>query len=71
VNLDARVTIAALVLFFGGDVSYKCIDGWIRRGLLPTRGRDERGRLLVRFGDALDAERRTFRAARGRRRVAA
>ena len=71
-NLDAQVTIRAVVAYFdtiGGDVTYAAVDKWIRRGLLTTTGQDDRGRLLVRFGDVLDVEARTHRETRGRPRT--
>jgi hypothetical protein len=66
-NLDAELTIAQVVLYFGGDVSYRCVDGWVRRGLLkPTRC--EADGLRIRLGDALEAECATRLTRRGRPR---
>lgn len=70
-DMDAQVTIGDLVAWFDGTVTYRAIDQWVRRGLLPVYGRDPRGRLLVRFGDALEAEARTARNTRGKARVLA
>lgn len=67
-NLDAELTIRQLVLYFGGDVTYRAIAMWAHRGLLTPAGRDNRGRLLIRLGDALEVEASTHLQPRGRRR---
>ena len=67
-NLDARLTISQLEMFFFGKVSRKCIDRWIRRGLLEPIGKNADGHVLVRLGDALDVEAQTWRSPRGRTR---
>jgi predicted site-specific integrase-resolvase len=66
-DLDARLTIRQVVQYFGGDVSYRAVDQWVRRGLIP-HVKDTRGRITVRLGDALDAEAATHMQARGRPR---
>jgi hypothetical protein len=66
-DLDARLTIRQVVAYFGGDVSYRAVDQWVRRGLIP-HGKDSQGRITVRLGDALDAEAATYQQARGRPR---
>lgn len=66
-DLDARLTIRQVVQYFGGDVSYRAVDQWVRRGLIP-HGKDHQGRITVRLGDALDAEAATHMQARGRPR---
>lgn len=71
-NLDAALTIGQLTVYFFGEVSYKCIDRWVRRGLLTPVGKDGEGRVLIRLGDALEVEASTWKAKPGRpRRVAA
>lgn len=68
-NLDAALTIRQLVMYFGGDVTYKAIGQWIHHGLLtPLPKRDAKGRLLIRLGDAIAVEARTDLQARGRPR---
>lgn len=67
-NRDALLTIRELEMFFDGRVTYRCIDGWIRRQKLTSHGRNERGQLLIRVGDALQVEADTHRAKRGRPR---
>lgn len=69
-DLDARLTIAQLVLYFGGDVTYQAIEAWVRRGKIP-HGKDWRGRVTIRLGDALEVEARTHRQRRGRPRKSA
>lgn len=66
-DLDARLTIRQVVDYFGGDVSYRAVDQWVRRGLVPHT-KDRNGRILIRLGDALDAEAATHMQARGRPR---
>ena len=66
-DLDARLTIRQIVQYFGGDVSYRAVDQWVRRGLVPHE-QDGQGRIVVRLGDALDAEAATHMQARGRPR---
>jgi hypothetical protein len=66
-NLDARLTIRELVLYFGGTPGYSAIDQWVRRRLVTTT-KDRRGRIRIRLGDALNAEAATNRQRRGRPR---
>jgi hypothetical protein len=66
-DLDARLTIRQIVLYFGGDVSRAAVEKWVSRGLVP-HVKDSRGRILIRLGDALDAEAATHMQARGRPR---
>jgi hypothetical protein len=67
-NLDARLTIEQLVMYFGGDVTKDAITKWVRRGLVVSPGKDEQGRTLIRLGDALAAEAKTHGQKRGRPR---
>lgn len=67
-NRDALLTIRELEMFFDGQVTYRCIDGWVRRKKLAPRGRNARGQLLIRVGDALQVEADTHTAKRGRPR---
>lgn len=67
-NLDAALTINQLVMYFGGDVTYRAIALWVHRELLTPVGRDARGRLLIRLGDAITVEASTHLQPRGRRR---
>lgn len=67
-NLDAALTIRQLVLYFFGDVSYRCIDQWVRTGRITPLGKDTEGRVLIRLGDALKAEAETWTSKRGRPR---
>jgi hypothetical protein len=70
---EALLTIAQVVTYFGcvgGDVTYAAVEDWIRRGHLPRAGYDNRGRVLVRYAEVLDAEAVTWRATRGRPRRA-
>ncbi|MGH3375998.1 MAG: hypothetical protein ACRDP6_14765 [Actinoallomurus sp.] len=67
-NLDAALTIRQLTLYFTGDVSYRCIDQWIRTGRITPLGKDSDGRVLIRLGDALDIEATTWQSKRGRPR---
>ena len=68
-NHDAQLTIRQLEMFFAGEVSYRCIDGWVRRGKLTPVGRNPQGQLLIRLGDALKVEAAAFTAKRGRPRT--
>lgn len=67
-NLDAALTIRQLVLYFFGDVSYRCIDQWVRAGRITPLGKDKDGQVLIRLGDALKAEADTWQSRRGRPR---
>ncbi|MUN41420.1 hypothetical protein [Actinomadura litoris] len=67
-NRDALLTIPELVTFFDGQVSYGAIDQWVRRNKITPRGRNDRGQLLIRFGDALQTEADTHATKRGRPR---
>lgn len=66
-NLDAKLTIGQVVLYFGGDVTYRAVDQWVRRELVPHT-KDGRGRIRIRLGDALEAEASTHTQRRGRPR---
>lgn len=68
-NHDAALTIRQLEMFFDGHVSYRAIDGWVRRGKLTPVGRNASGQLLLRLGDALQVEAAAFTAKRGRPRT--
>lgn len=67
-NLDARLTIEQLVMYFGGDVTKDAIAKWVRRELVVSPGKDKDGRILIRLGDALTAEANTHQQKRGRPR---
>jgi hypothetical protein len=51
-NQDLLLTIRELEMFFDGQVSYRCIDGWVRRGKLTPVGRNSSNQLLIRLPDA-------------------
>lgn len=70
-DLDAALTIRQLTLYFFGQVSYKCIDRWVRRGLITPVGKDDEGRVLIRLRDALAVEAGTWKSKPGRARKAA
>lgn len=68
-DLDAKLTIAQLVVFFHGELTHRAIDQWVRRDRVPHT-KDRRGRILIRLGDALQAEADVHTQARGRPRKA-
>lgn len=66
-DLDALLrkdvwTVAEAAALAG--VSTDAVHKWRRRGLLADAGRDWRGRVLVRSGDVIRAERATRERAR-------
>lgn len=68
-NEDLLLTIRELEMFFDGQVSYRCIDGWVRRGKLTPVGRNGSNQLLIRLPDAQRVEADSFVAKRGRPRT--